>query len=136
MPKIFDLNPIGVLVASLAFFFAGFVIYGVLFSELWMALEGVTEADAEGAGMGWLAPALVITVMQVIGIGLLLKWRGAETLRDAAWTAFVAWLVLAVPLMAYDPIYNPNASWLSLALDGLHLFVGWVGTAAILTLMK
>ena len=136
MPKVFGLNPVAVLLGTIVFFMAGFVIYGVLFTELWMSIEGVSEADAEAAGMGWLAPALLITVLQVIAIGFLIKWRGATDLVGAVTTAIIAWALIAVPLMAYDPIYVPGHSPMSLVIDGLHLFVGWVASAIIFALLK
>ena len=136
MPKILGLNLIAIIVATVVFFFAGFVIFGVLFSELWMSIENVKVEDAEAAGMGWLAPALLITLMQVVGIGLLLKWRGATSIGEAVQTAILAWLFLAVPITAYDPIYVPHASYMSLVLDSVHLFVGWVGSAVIFSLIK
>ncbi len=136
MPRIIGLNLLGVVLATFAFFFAGFVIYGVLFTDLWMAIEGVSEADAAGQGMGWLAPALLITVLQVIGLGLILQWRKAASLGAAVTTAVVAWALIALPLMAYDPIYIPGHSPMALVIDGLHLFIGWVASAIILTLIK
>ncbi|MEO1014135.1 MAG: DUF1761 domain-containing protein [Pseudomonadota bacterium] len=136
MPRIFGLNLVALLLATFAFFFAGFVIYGVLFSDLWMSIEGVSEEDAAAAGMGWLAPALLITVLQVIGLGLILQWRKAASLGAAVTTAIVAWALIALPLMAYDPIYIPGQSPMSLVIDGAHLFVGWVSSAVILTLLK
>lgn len=136
MPRIFGLNLVGILLASLVFFFAGFVIYGVVLADVWMRIEGVTPDAAAAAGMGWLVPAFAITVLQVIGLGMVLQWRKAMNLRDAVTTALAMWAFFALPLMAYDPIYIPGHSPLTLALDGLHLFVGWTASAVILTLFK
>jgi len=136
MPRIFDLNLLAIIIGSVVFFFAGFILYGVLFTDLWQEIEGVTAAEVEAAGMGWLLPAFAITVLQVIGIGLLLKWRAVEGIGASVATAATAWLFLAVPLMAYDPIYIPGHSYASLFLDGAHLFVGWVLSAVIYAVIK
>jgi hypothetical protein len=49
MPK---LNLVGIIVASLVFFFIGFLWYGLLFTDAWMAAHGVTE-KTPGARSGW-----------------------------------------------------------------------------------
>jgi len=43
MPK---LNPAGIAIATVAFFLLGYLWYGFLFAEAWMAAEGLTEEDA------------------------------------------------------------------------------------------
>ncbi|MEO0398624.1 MAG: DUF1761 domain-containing protein [Pseudomonadota bacterium] len=136
MPRIFGLNVVGVLVASVAFFMVGYAVYGAIFSELWMSLQGVSEADVEAAGMGWLAPAFLITVLQMTGLATILKWRGVSDIMCAVLTAVAVWAFFGLPLMAYDPIYVPGESPMLLVIDGVHLFFGWIVGAIVLAVLK
>lgn len=135
MPKIFGLNLVGVLVAAVAFFMVGWVWYGMLFSEAYMAANGMTEADA-GMSPAWMASGFVITLLQVIGIGLVLKWKGASGLVDAAKAAVVIWFFFALPFATYAYIYSVAHDSTLLLIDAGHLLLGWVVSAAVLALIK
>jgi hypothetical protein len=136
MPKIFGLNIVGVLVASVAFFLVGWVWYGMLFSDAYMAANGVTEADAGDMSPAWMASGFVITLLQVIGIGLVLKWKGASGLVDCVKTAVIVWFFFALPFATYAYIYMPAHNSMMLMIDAGHLLVGWVVSAAVLALIK
>jgi hypothetical protein len=133
MPK---LNPIGILVASVAFYLVGFLWYGVLFAEAWMAAEGVSAADAEKQSPIFMLGGFLITVMQVLGLAIVLKWKGATGLWDAAKTALVLWALFALPIAAYDFLYLPAHNATLLAIDASHLLVGWVVAALALSRFK
>jgi hypothetical protein len=134
MPKLFGLNIVAVLVASVAFFAVGYLWYGLIFTEMWMAEMNLTEDDA-GSPL-WMIGGFVITIMQVVGIGLAMKWKGAAGLNDAVTTAIVLWIVFALPFSAYGYLYTPAHSATLLMIDAAHLLVGWVVGAVILSLMK
>ncbi|WP_425409601.1 DUF1761 domain-containing protein [Hyphococcus sp.] len=136
MPKVLGLNLVGVIVASVAFYFVGFLWYGLLFSEAWMNAEGLTAADAEGQSPIWMIGGFLITVLQVIGIGLVLKWKGAASLGEAATTALILWFFLALPFVHYAYLYLPAHSVTLLLIDASHLLVGWVVSAIVLSLIK
>lgn len=131
MPK---LNPVGIALASIAFFFIGFLWYGVIFMDGWMAGHGLTEDD--GGSPIWMVGGVVITVMQVIGLALILKWKGAAGLGDAATTAALLWALLALPFTLYAYLYLPAHNSTLLMIDASHLLVGWVVAAAILSRFK
>ena len=133
MPK---LNPIGILVASVAFFFIGFLWYGLLFADAWMAAEGVTKEAAEAGSPAWMGLGAVITVLQVIGLAAVLKWKGAATPAAAATTAAILWALFALPFALYGYIYSPGHNATLLMIDASHLLVGWVASAVILSLFK
>lgn len=136
MPRLFGFNVVGVLAAAVAFFMVGWIVYGALFTDLWMSLHNVTQEQTEAAGMSWLAPAFLITLMQVVGLAFVLRWRGVEGISGAVITASILWVFFAVPAMSYDPVYLPNEGVMSLVLDGLHLYVGWIIAAVVLTVLK
>ncbi|HNS86515.1 MAG TPA: DUF1761 domain-containing protein [Parvularculaceae bacterium] len=131
MPK---LNPAGIAIATVAFFLLGYLWYGFLFAEAWMAAEGLTEEDA--GDPVWMVPGLVITAMQVIGLAIVLKWKGAEGMSDAVKTAVILWAFFALPFSAYAYIYTPAHNLTLLMIDAGHLLVGWVAAAAILARYK
>jgi hypothetical protein len=54
MPKILGLNLLAVIAASIAFFFVGFLWYGVLFSDIWMAAEGISAEAADADSPVWM----------------------------------------------------------------------------------
>src|SRR5690606_2545271 len=116
------------------FFIVGFLWYGLLFAEAWMAAEGLTEEDA-GSSL-WMIGGVVITIMQVFGIGLVMKWKGAASLQAAVMTAFILWLLFALPFTLYAYFYLPAHDATLLLIDASHLLVGWVASAAVLSLMK
>ena len=43
MPRIFNTSWAAVLLATIAFYMVGFVWYGFLFQDLWLAASGMTE---------------------------------------------------------------------------------------------
>ncbi len=131
MPK---LNPVGVIAATVAFFVIGFLWYGVIFADAWMAAAGVTEEDA-GSPV-WMILGFVITLMQVIGLAFVLKWKGDAAPMAAATTAAILWALFALPFTLYGYAYMPAHSATLLMIDASHLLVGWVVSAVVLTLFK
>lgn len=135
MPKILGLNVVAVLVATLVFWMLGFVWYGVIFMEAWMAGHGLVADQAGGFDI-YMISGILITLMQVLGLGLVLKWKGANGLGDAVTTVSVLWLLLAVPFVMYAYLYLPAHNSTLLMIDGSHLLVGWVVTAIVYALIK
>ncbi len=104
---------------------------------LGLNLLGVAEADFEGDNQAvWMAGGFVITVMQVIGIGLVLKWKGAASLSDAIKTVLLLWLFLALPFAHYGYLYGVAHSQTLLVVDATHLLAGWLVSGVALTLIK
>ncbi len=137
MPKLFGLNSVAILAASVAFFIVGFLWYGLLFADAWMAASGITKEMAEAdQNPSWMIGGFVITVMQVIGIGLVLKWKGATSLNAAAMTALLLWFVFALPFCLYAYFYSVAHSSTLLMIDASHLLVGWVVSAIVLSFFK
>jgi hypothetical protein len=133
MPK---LNPVGVIVASVAFFIVGFLWYGVIFSDAWMAAEGISEEAAAADSPMWMILGFVITAMQVIGLALVLKWKGDAGAVAAATTAALLWALFALPFTLYGFAYTPGHNATLLMIDASHLLVGWVTAAVALTFFK
>ncbi|MEZ5894700.1 MAG: DUF1761 domain-containing protein [Parvularculaceae bacterium] len=136
MPRLLGLNLIGVIAASVAFYFVGFLWYGVMFSDAWMAAEGIPAEAAESQSPVWMAGGFLITILQVIGIGLVLKWKGVSDLMGSAKVAGILWFFFALPFCHYAYLYTPAHNSLLLMIDLSHLLVGWVVSAIILSFFK
>lgn len=133
MPK---LSLPGVLAATAIFWAIGFLWYGVFFNGAWMAAEGVTPADAEAQSPLWMAAGLLMTLAQVLGLALVLKWKGDYTMGAAAQTAAILWALFALPFALYDFVYLPSHNAAALAIDAGHLLAGWVAAAVVLARFK
>ncbi|MCK5744592.1 MAG: DUF1761 domain-containing protein [Oricola sp.] len=136
MPKILGLNIVAVIVASVAFFMVGWLWYGVLFVDAYMESTGMSADEAGGAFDIWMAGGFLITLMQVIGLGLVMKWKGEASPAAAATTAVVLWVFLALPFTMYPYLYTPAHDSAMLMIDASHLLVGWVVSAVVLCLIK
>jgi len=135
MPKVFGLNLLPLAVASVVFYLIGYVWYALVFSDAWMAAHGIA-AGSGGEEPIWMVGGFIVTVLQVIGLGLVLKWKGAAGLDKAVITALVLWLVFALPLTMYAYVYLTGHDSTLLMIDAGHLLVGWAASAGILSLMK
>ncbi len=136
MPKILGLNLLGVLAATVAFYFVGFLWYGLIFSEAWQAAAEVAPADVEGDSPLYMVGGFLITLLQVIGLGLVIKWKGDTGPVAGATTAIVLWFFFALPFTHYDYLYDPAHSVPLLMIDLSHFLVGWVVAAVVLRLIK
>lgn len=136
MPNIFGLKLIPVLVASIAFYLVGYLWYGVLFTNIWMEAAGLTADDVGGGFDIWMVGGFLITILQVIGIGLVLRWRSVSGIGPAVQTALIIWVLFALPFAHYGYLYNPAHNASLLMVDATHLLVGWVVSAVIMDMMK
>jgi len=136
MPKILGLNLVGVLVASVVFFLVGWVWYGMLFQDAYMASTGMTADQAESGFDVYMLGGFIITAMQVIGVGLVMKWKGASDLGGAVTTAVILWFFLALPFCHYGYLYSTDHNSMMLMVDASHLLVGWVASAIVLSFFK
>ena len=135
MPKILGLNLVGVIVATVAFWMLGYLWYGVLFMEPWMAGHGITADDAGGFDI-YMIGGIGTTFLQVLGVGLFLKWKNVADPVKGVMTAVLMWLLIALPITMYAYLYLPAHNSTLLMIDGSHVLVGWVVSAAVLSLIK
>ena len=134
MPRILGLNAVGVFVSAIAFFMIGYLIYGVLFQEIWMDAYGI-EADAEADGDPLsMVYGFLLSLVTAFFIGLALKKMGATDLVTALKKSAFLWAGFAVTTMAYGPIYG-GSSLTVFWIDCLHLLLGFTAMAAVQTLM-
>jgi len=120
------INWLGVAVATVVAFFIGFLWYGLIFQEQWMALTGVTD---EGSGDSmWMLLGVVQTFVTMVGLGWFIG-------RDGGWMhglkiGLIAGVCFALMTSAYGFIYQTSPMGL-LPIDWSHLLVVYAVGGAI-----
>ncbi|WP_309601665.1 DUF1761 domain-containing protein [Sphingomonas sp.] len=130
------INWAAVLVAGIAFYAIGFVIYGLLIPpERWMAMSGISAADMEAVGQSRMPFSVVMPLMTAGFMALLFKWGSVTGVsKGAQWGAVVA-LASAVPGMLYGWVYGVGPIDMTLV-DSAHLLLGHVTVGMILGAWK
>ena len=84
MPKIFNTSWLAVILATVIFYMIGFLWYGFLFEDVWLAASGLSasevEAMASAKGPMILVWGLLITLAQALGLLWILNHAGAKRL--------------------------------------------------------
>lgn len=152
MPKIAGVNLLGVLLGAVAMYFVGFIWYGFLFSEPWMAANGLFYTDETKTTMQWLtadgletlnaaagpnpmimALGFVLSLVLSFGLGWHMKQKSISKLGTAALFGLWISLLIGVPLMAYDMVYTPYGSLKGLFVDGGHTVITFVAACMVLS---
>ncbi|MGE0828287.1 MAG: DUF1761 domain-containing protein [Hyphomonadaceae bacterium] len=123
-------NILAIIVAAVAMYAIGAIIYGALFGEYWMQLSGVTKDSF--AGEEWrMALSPIMPILQAIGLSLVIKWRNAVGWLEGAASGFWMALFFVFASRLYMFVYSTEPSAL-LGLDTVHLFlINMVGGAII-----
>ena len=139
MPKIFGTSLLGILAATAVFYLLGFLIYGILFQEMWLAASGMTEAEAkaigEARGAMMYVWGILITLLQVLGIAYVLQQSSASVLATCAKIGAILAILIALPLMGYGWLYEGKSAN-GLMLDFGHILVGYALVGVVLSLFR
>ncbi len=125
------INWLAVLVAAIAVYAIGFIIYGLLIPEdVNMAMSGMTEAEKSIAlsrmPFGVLMPILIAAFM-----ALIFRWAQVGSAVKGMQLAALIALASAIPTMLYGWVYG-GLSTDMVAVDCAHLMLGHVVAGAIL----
>jgi hypothetical protein len=96
-------NYLAVLVSAIAFFFLGFLWYGLLFAKPWMALEGMTpNTQPKNVATAYLI-SFVAQIFLCYAIAVACRWRNANLATGTLlgiflWAAFVLTTTLTAQL--------------------------------------
>ena len=135
MPRIFGHDLLALIAAAIAIYPVGFIIYGLLFQELWMELAGVTEADF--AGQEWkMALSPIMPILTVLALAKLIKLTGKSDLMGHLKVGFLAWLGFAFTALMYGWVYSADYALALFVMDSAHLLIGILLAAAILVWRK
>ncbi len=136
MPKIFNVNVLGILAAAVAMFIVGFIFYGLLFSQIWQDARAIELADLEGQSPAWMAGGFLLELIVACGLAWVLKLRSANGLMQAVTTGVTLWLLIGLPLTAYEFIYGPVHSIPGFLVDAGHRLVTFGVGAAVLSFFR
>ena len=127
------LNWPGILVATVVAFFIGFLWYGLIFQEQWMALTGVTD---EGSGDSmWMLLGVVQTFVTMVGLGWFIGRDGGGGWMHGLKIGLIAGVCFALMTSAYGFIYQTSPMGL-LPIDWSHLLVVYAVGGAIIGGLK
>ena len=123
------INWLSVIVAAVAVYAIGFVIYGLLIPEE-MAMAGMTEAD-EATAAARMIYGPVMPIMIALFLAVIFKWGAVGDLASGVkWSAVIA-LASAIPTILYGWVYG-GLDTTQLMIDAAHLLAGHIAAGAII----
>ncbi len=132
--KIFGLKLVPVLVAAVAAYAIGFLIYGALFSSQWMEWNGYTKEEL--APFGWkMALGWIMPLSLSIGLGMMINKSNISTLKGGAQKGLKIGVFLVLACQMYTFAYSPHPIEAFL-LDAVHILLISTVAGAILGAMK
>ena len=125
------INWLAVLVAAIAIYAIGFVIYGVLIpQDTLTAMMGVSEAE-KATAMSRMIYSPLMPILTAVFMAVLFKWgQVADAMSGAKWGVVIA-LASAVPTMLYGWVYGGLSTDMTM-IDCAHLLLGHITAGAIL----
>lgn len=127
-------NALAVIVAAIAIWAIGFIIYVVLFQQQWLEWMGVAEADMEQDN-GRMPFMVVMPFLQAIGLSIAIKWRSQPGWAAGMLTGLILALFFSVAARMYGWVYSFERTEL-FGLDSLHFFLTHAVAGAILGAWK
>ena len=126
------INWLAVVVAAIAIYAIGFIIYGLLVpAEWWMSASGISQQEMGSIGESRMPFGVVMPLMIAAFLALLFKLgRVADAATGAKWAVVVA-LASAIPTLLYGWVYGVEPFDVTL-IDSAHLLLGHVAAGAIL----
>jgi len=126
------INWLAVIVAAIAVYAIGFVIYGLLVPpEWWMSASGISQQEVDALGASRMPFGVVMPLMTAAFLAVLFKLgRVADAATGAKWAVVVA-LASAIPTLLYGWVYGVGPFDVTL-IDAGHLLLGHVAAGAIL----
>ncbi len=123
-------NWLAVLAAAAAIYAIGFLIYGLVFSGLWLRLSGYTKEQLKPHA--WkMAISPVMPILSAIGLAILLGLARVDNLSTGVVIAFQIWFFIVLSTRLYSFVYSPEKPGL-LVMDAIHLLLGYLVAGAII----
>jgi hypothetical protein len=124
-------NWLAIIAAAVVFYAIGFVIYGAVFSKLWMQLSGYTKEQLQ-PHMWKMALSPIMPILSAIGLAILLKMTGVDNLATGLVVTFQIWFFIVLSTRLYSFVYSPEKPGL-LVMDAIHLFLGFMAAGAVIS---
>jgi hypothetical protein len=96
-----------IVVAAVAYWLLGALWYGVVFSQRWMALEGITMEQARG--MNPVLPYVITFVLNLLiafVLAQLCLWRNTNTAARGAAVGVLMWIGIVGPIVFTTYMYE------------------------------
>ncbi len=119
-----------VLAAAAAIYAIGFLIYGLVFSGLWLRLSGYTKEQLQ-PHMWKMAVSPVMPILTAIGLAILFSLAKVDNLATGVVLAFQIWFFIVLATRLYSFVYSPEKTGL-LVMDAVHLLLGYLVAGAII----
>jgi surface polysaccharide O-acyltransferase-like enzyme len=88
-----------VFACAFGYWLLGAVWYGALFSQRWMALEQITEAQARGIhALGPYMIAFLLDLLIAFALAQLCSWRNANTAARGSAVGVLLWIGIVAPV--------------------------------------
>jgi Protein of unknown function (DUF1761) len=124
-------NWLAILAGAVAFYAVGFIIYGAVFSKLWMKLSGYTQEQLK-PHMWKMALSPIMPILTAIGLAILLKLARVDNLATGLMITAQIWFFIVLSTRLYSFVYSPEKPGL-LVMDTIHLFFGTMAAGAIIS---
>ena len=124
-------NWLAIIVAAIAFYAIGFIIYGAVFSKLWMKLSGYTQEQLK-PHMWKMAISPIMPILAAIGLAIILKLCGVTDLVAGLVVTSQIWFFLILSTRLYSFVYSPERPGL-LIMDAIHLLLGFLAAGAVIS---
>jgi len=123
-------NWLAILTAAFVFYAIGFLIYGVVLSQLWLRLSGYSREQLK-PHIWKTALSPVMPLLMATGLAMVMKWARVDSLPSGVLIAGQVWLFIVAPVRLYSYVYSPEKAGL-LAMDAIHLLLGCLTAGAII----
>ena len=124
-------NWLAIAATAVAFYAVGFIIYGAVFSKLWMQLSGFTKEQL--APHTWkMAVSPIMPILTAIGLAIILKLAHVDNLATGLVVTFQIWFFIVLSTRLYSFVYSPEKPGL-LVMDTIHLLLGTMVAGAIIS---
>ena len=134
--RIAGINWVAALVAAIAIYLIGFLIYGVIIDpQTWMEGAGITQEQMDAIGMSRMPFSPTMPLMTAFGMAFLFKWGGVSGLGNGVRWALLIAFMSAVPTLLYGWVYGVGPFHATL-IDIAHLAIGHGVAGAILASWK
>jgi purine-cytosine permease-like protein len=124
-------NWLAIIVAAVAFYAVGFIIYGAVFSKLWLQLSGYTKEQLQ-PHMWKMALSPIMPILAAIGLAILLKLARVDNLATGLIVTFQTWFFIVLSTRMYSYVYSPEKPGL-LVMDAVHLLLGFMAAGAVIS---
>ena len=130
------INYLAVFVCAVMYFLLGWLWYGVLFGQRWMALEGITMAqETSGAAAEQFLTSFLLALLMAYVLANVCTWRKTNTASGGAAIGVLLWIGFIGPVTFTTNMYEGRPKLL-FAINNFYPLVGLWLMGIVLGLWK